>query len=567
MKLPVLFIVTFFFTAHICNAQNSIYLNNKNNNALQELPIIKNRLDLIKLVLQTDKPIIRLPNLNIEAQQVQQIAIESKLLKANYYLSKKGNKLLNEIFNIRKTLPSDDLNEVNYYKVEAYNFAYNISIIFYIDVAKKEIIKEFEQPQSSPEIPEHLKQIAVAIALNNAQVKKDLGAAFTAQNAEMAYTKTALNKSRCERSQHLCVAPTFVKGNKALWCIIDLTELNLVGTRWTNVGVQDTVHISERTIQNEKIVDCYCKKTTNLNKNNWQMNYLLTSSDGLKIENVTFNNKPILKSAKLVDYKVSYSNSDGFGYSDGIGCPMFSLSAVVAWDEPKILELKKENEIVGFILEQKFASDGWPRACNYNYLQRYEFYNDGRFRVSTASIGRGCGSDGTYRPVLRIAFAGKNTFSQYENNNFKTWQKEAWHLQTETTEYDNNGNLFKLSGENNFYIQPSFGQFKDGGRGDFAYSYVTQNKLFEGEGDLITIAPCCNIDYHQGPEKFIEDKFGKEPIEDKELVFWYVPQMKNDDRPGFEYCWAEAKIVDGVYETKAYPCFAGPMFIPINDKK
>jgi hypothetical protein len=39
--------------------------------------------------------------------------------------------------------------------------------------------------------------------------------------------------------------------------------------------------------------------------------------------------------------------------------------------------------------------------------------------------------------------------------------------------------------------------------------------------------------------------------------------MKNDDTKGNEYCWAEAKIVNGVYQTNVYPCLAGPMFVPI----
>lgn len=45
-------------------------------------------------------------------------------------------------------------------------------------------------------------------------------------------------------------------------------------------------------------------------------------------------------------------------------------------------------------------------------------------------------------------------------------------------------------------------------------------------------------------------------------MFWYVPTIKNDDTKGAEYCWAENKIVNGVYQVQVYPCFAGPMFVP-----
>jgi hypothetical protein len=81
----------------------------------------------------------------------------------------------------------------------------------------------------------------------------------------------------------------------------------------------------------------------------------------------------------------------------------------------------------------------------------------------------------------------------------------------------------------------------------------------EGENDLVTIGPCCNTDYQQGPEKFIND----EAIENTNLVMWYVCQMKNDNTPGKEYCWAESYLDHGVYKTRVYPCLAGPLFVPM----
>ena len=114
-------------------------------------------------------------------------------------------------------------------------------------------------------------------------------------------------------------------------------------------------------------------------------------------------------------------------------------------------------------------------------------------------------------------------------------------------------------------MEPGKGQFKDGGRGDFSYVYVSKFSPAkdEGESDLVTIGPCCNTDYRQGPEKFIEP--GAENIENSSMVIWYVAQMRNDDRKGNEYCWAENVLEDGVWRTKAYPCFAGPMFVPVKN--
>lgn len=72
---------------------------------------------------------------------------------------------------------------------------------------------------------------------------------------------------------------------------------------------------------------------------------------------------------------------------------------------------------------------------------------------------------------------------------------------------------------------------------------------------------CCNNDYHQGPEKFIEPV--ADNIVNTGLVVWYVPVLKNDDTPGKEYCWAKADLINGTYKTTTYPCIAGPMFIPV----
>jgi hypothetical protein len=107
------------------------------------------------------------------------------------------------------------------------------------------------------------------------------------------------------------------------------------------------------------------------------------------------------------------------------------------------------------------------------------------------------------------------------------------------------------------------GQLDSLSRGDHAYLYVTKHhpNKDEGDGNLPTIGPCCNTDYQQGPEKFIDPN--PEPILNTELVLWYVSQLKNDDTPGKQYCWAESVVENGVYVAKTYPCYSGPMFVPI----
>jgi hypothetical protein len=167
--------------------------------------------------------------------------------------------------------------------------------------------------------------------------------------------------------------------------------------------------------------------------------------------------------------------------------------------------------------------------------------------------------------VFRISFAGnEQNFYEYEQAGWKHWTKENWQLQQPSTTYDANGYQYKinLDHSNSYFLEPGKGQFNDGGKGDNAYLYLTKNHLNKDEGatDLVTIGPCCNTNHEQGPEKFINAV--PESTVNTDLVLWYVPQMKNDDRPGSKYCWAETYYENGVYKIKAYPCFAGPMFVP-----
>lgn len=542
--------------------------------SLNTFPFVEKRVASIKEALALPKPVLLCADSLTSQQRLAEIIALNDSVFTQFLRDPVSKApFRNEIFGVYPARESDmagiriAYSLANCYRVEMYNYALNNTSVAIVDVAQQKVLNRFYLSQSQPDIPQSLIQLATQIAVESKEVLEALGYKPGQKDALMASTKTALNNTRCERSRHLCVAPTFVKGEKALWAIVDLTQHRLVGVRWTSVGKsgEPLPLVTERRLQDDKITACYCEQDQKLYRNGWQLKYMLTSSDGLRISDVVFNGTPVLRSAKLVDWHVNYSGTDGFGYSDAVGCPYFSQAAVVAWEIPKVLDLlDAKGSKIGFVLEQTYRSEGWPTPCNYNYKQRYEFYNDGRFRVSCASLGRGCGNTGTYRPVFRIAFSGEqNNFFEYEQGNWKQWQQEQWQQQTSTTSYTPEGYQYKLAGNRGgFYVEPGRGQFGDGGRGDFAYTYVTRFKpgSDEGESDLVTIGPCCNTDYRQGPEKFIEPK--PDVLQNTSLVLWYVAQLRNDDRKGNEYCWAENEIKNGVYETKIYPCFAGPMFVP-----
>ena len=371
--------------------------------SLRTFPFTSARTDEIKKALLLPTPVLLCrDSLNNDQQLAQIIALNDPAF-TRFVKDSSGIPFRNEVFGIYPARQSDfesaaqvpDLKSV--YRVEMFNYGLNLTSIALVNIKTSAVSGVNQLPGFQPDIPADLKELAVQIAIHSPEVQKALGYQPDGNAALMAGTKTALNRTRCERSHHLCVAPTFTKDGKALWAIVDLTDLRLVGVRWTTTGTTGpATPMTEKRLQDDKITACFCEVEQPLEKYGWNLKYMLTSSDGLRISDVSFKNKPVMRSAKLVDWHVSYSGTDGFGYSDAVGCPYFSQAAVVAWSLPSVAELKNDrNEIVGFALEQTFRSEGWPTPCNYNYRQRYEFYQDGKFRISGASIGRGCGNDGT----------------------------------------------------------------------------------------------------------------------------------------------------------------------------
>jgi hypothetical protein len=482
-----------------------------------------------------------------------------------------GQKMRAEVMAVYKLRESDFVEEAQVcktarcYRLEVYDFARNTLLLGLANLDAKAMISWRAENGRKPEIPDRLKRLAIDIAIDAPELTEALGGIapkFT--DAQMASTKTALNGTRCERSRHLCVAPTFVQGNVAVWAIVDLTDMKLVGVQWTDVGTRveglaAQKPPTEQTLADAAIMQKYCERNNALKRDGWELNYMLTASDGLRIGDVRFSGKDFLTSAKLVDWHVSYSEREGFGYADAVGCPSFSSAAVLPFSPPSVTDIQENGVTVGFKLEQEFRSLGWPGACNYSYRQAFEFYSDGRFRPSAGSIGAGCGNDGTYRPLLRIEPTGRDwKLSVWNGSTFENIINERYF--TNDNQLAANGTRFKLSNAQfSFGIQPARGQFAHS-RTDNELVYVTAAGKDEGASDLPTLGSCCNTNYEQGPEQFI----GANPeLLNQGLVLWYVPQLKNDTAEGKEFCWARQQLsAEGTAFTESFPCIGGPMFMP-----
>lgn len=529
--------------------------------------ILEVRKSKMNSALKSEVPILQLyDSEDGELFDAQEIVVNSAQMEDFYFHKDLGGKMLNEVFMVSSLRPSEagrlasQCKSGKCFRVDIFNFALNGSIVAVVDMSIKTIIDFQFYAGMQPNIPEHLAEIAFELAQRDIEVRTHLGCIPTPDMARMVATKTALNKTRCQRSEHLCVAPTFVHGNKALWTIVDLTDLKVVGVKWTEVG-STAGAITERSLENEIMMSCFCEQENEHQQGDWKFKFKLTRSDGMEIYDITYKNEPFLESVKLVDWHVSYSQTEGFGYSDAIGCPEFSQAAVIAVDPPVFENVVENGDTVGFALIQDYFSQGWPTPCSYNYQQQFVFYNDGGFRPKLGSLGRGCGTDGIYRPVTRISFAKEDLI--FQNRTHAGWENqmnEAWFRENESYPYDKGSIMGRLLNEygDTILMEANRGQFSDGSKGDNAYVYLTLNKEAEGVHDLPTIGPCCNTDHQQGPDKFINSP--PESLLNGSIVVWYVPEIHNDGRPGHEYCWSESVIENGKKVAKVYPCFSGPKF-------
>jgi hypothetical protein len=540
---------------------------------LAAVPAMAEREARFQEALASDQPILFFAAGDEQQQRAQEIAVADPDVQYFARDSQTGEPLRSEIMIVRPVLPSDLTEATQFcrdqpcYRVEMYNYAANATAVAIIEMVRESVLEVTYFPNTQPEVPAYLGDLAARIAVNSPEVAAALGFEPGRDQASMPGVKTALNDTLCERSRHLCVAPTFIVGDRALWAIVDLTDERLVGVRWTSLGGGGGAVVTEKTLQDAVIMAQYCEKPNPLARDGWELDFMLTSSDGLQVSDVRFQGQPVLDSAKLVDWHVSYSGTDGFGYSDATGCPVFSTASVVAFDAPWVEDIVEDGEVVGFALSQDFRNELWPQPCNYRYVQRYEFYADGRFRVGGSVLGQGCGNNGTYTPVVRIALATQAaggqpaTFADWDGQQWRPWTEEQWVLQDENTPVTPEGFQFRIESANGqtYTVEPNRGQLPDGSRGDNAYTYVTVARPGQGDADLLTIGPCCNEDHRQGPEQFMEPP---EPLAGQDLVMWYVPRLKNDDTPGAEYCWVTTEVVDGQLVNKIYPCAFGALFVP-----
>ena len=527
--------------------------------------------------LASDQPVVLLEGLDGDKAAAQAVAIALPEMREAARDPASGEALRSQVFQVYPLPGSQATGDavrcaqgLRCYVVEVYFFADNATgkaVIGLGDASGAPItVRSNITGHSQPELPADLTEITKEMIRGSQELKETVGGSVNIDKLTMVNGKTALAGTRCDRSEHLCVAPTLAMEEDAVWIIVDLTDFRIAGVTWTKWkdAVPD-VPPSEQVVIDNAIMRMYCGVDTQYDKAGWKFSYSLTGSDGIEVKDVSYKGTAIIASAKNTDWHVSYSQREGFGYSDAVGCPVFSAAAVVPAVEPYFSDIKDaQGNKVGYELVQEFKSKLWPQPCNYYYQQRFQFFDDGSFRPAVVNLGRGCGDDATYRPVTRVQPAVQYTrIEAFEAGKWQavgkeTWQKDSGDAPLETAGGAVRYRLSPTAGGRQLTMELGRGQFGDGGRGDQAWTFVNRFHADRDEGasDQATLGACCNTDYRQGPEEYTND----EDLAGAPLLLWYVAEQKNSGTAGAQYCWADAKVARGTYKMTTYPCVSGPRF-------
>ena len=454
------------------------------------------------------------------------------------------------------------------YQVNIYDYEANAAVLAIAQTGQGQVLDVFHLPGSHPLINARLYDLAVEIMRNDPEVIAALGLWQPAPEQIRVMEGNHFD-TICD-GRHLCAGATFSLDSGTVWVLVDLTE-EKVAKLWWSDRQQDAgaaLSYDERAPQD-------CGTTIHLDRDGWSLDYLTTPSDSLRVSNVWYNyngveSRQVASSIKLLEWHAHYPGN--WGYVDYTGCGATGGGHgyhINPYGPTQVQNLYDPNTdaYVGFEVVQDFRMGNWGQFCNYRYEQHFQFYSDGRWRVVTGAYGRGCGngttSEATYRPIVRIDVAVNgddgDSFSAWDGLGWPQLATEQWYLQGPP--YTSEGYRYRVTDQSGdgFFIEPGQGQFDDAGTGDNAYLYVTQHHASEGEPDMPSIGVCCNNNYQQGPHNYLNG----ESVAGQNLVLWYVPQSQaittwqviNQGAP-VQYCWT-----DNVNST--WPCFSGPMFVPV----
>ncbi len=391
--------------------------------------------------------------------------------------------------------------------------------------------------RSQPEIPQELAELATQIAVASPETAQALGVTPTAAMAldYASATKASVVGTPCERSHHLCVSPVFAWGTQALWMIVDLTDLRLVGAAtWTEQGQSSRRRdVSEAALEDAALAPL-CDTPQTLERDGWQASYQLTSSDGLELRDVAFQRRPLVASVKVVDWHVGYAAGSG-GPAGGIlrhrGLPGLLLGG------DHSLQPAQRHGRGGRWLP---AAHDLPLAELAPGLQLPVHLHGALRRRRDAdrpvgNEGRGCGIEGVYHPVLRIA-PPAGDLGLLQTAPRPRYRRRA----------------SRVAGGCGIGVSCRRGADNAGlGRRDAGLCLLERGQARpRARATYRASAPAAGWISQQGPEAFVTPA---EPMTDA-AVIWYVPQITNAERAR---CWADMEVRAGILVPQIWPCGSG----------
>ena len=440
-------------------------------------------------------------------------------------------------------------------QLNLYDFETKMGMSAIVNTDSAELVELQKHPHNRPLLSRELTDTALQIALNAPEVIAELG--FKPEKVSMAPNEGWFTGGGCEEGD-ICLAATFDRGDRNLWAIVNLTQQKLVGTFWTTL--RSAVPSSSPMMQARSAEGCLTSGS--VNKDGWSISHEMTASDGLNVFNVAFQNRPVLNSAKVVEWHASYPPKPGGGFIDSTGCsanfgfPIFPAGGVKLTD---IVD-QTTNDYLGFELVQSFYGLDWGQNCSYRYEQHFQFYLDGSFRIAAGAYGRGCGSgpesDPTYTGLVRIDLAENANY--FERWNGQTWQPEPVELWVQETASMTESWRVVDSADQGYALTTDYGLYGGDSLTETAYVYVTRYQAEEGSldfGAFETGGSCCYEDHRQGPQEFIDG----DVIDKTRLVLWFAPQLQSNSAEGSYHCWT----VQGEPNPITFPCFGGLRFRPI----
>jgi hypothetical protein len=163
---------------------------------------------------------------------------------------------------------------------------------------------------------------------------------------------------------------------------------------------------------------------TLVNQNNWSFNYSVDASDGVVLTIGTYKGVQVFNRMSLPYVAIQYD--DGSQGLDDLFSGLLSSG-------PTLIPLPS-----GFRIEAVYSDASWPGCGSYKYIQRWDFFSDGRFVPWVAIRGPGFESDHSYyshwRMDLGIVDNGSDWIYEWRPAGGGTYSYQV--VPTETTSYN-----------------------------------------------------------------------------------------------------------------------------------